>query len=288
LIRRNKTLTSLSIACNAFGHNAAAIRSIVDSVRSNSPLQKLDLSFCRVDDNGISLLANALANRNGSLLQLNLGHNQITSVGVRALVDDNVEAVKTLTKLRLAGNLIRSEGATILADALGRNAMPSLKRLDLNGCCIDDDGFVALVSALEQNTSLHILNLQYNLFAERGYMALAESLPKIKGLQQMHISGYGGFPSTTLPLLLEGFRKNTSLVEVDMLASRAPLEFLQEIMFLGHRNRFSPLLKDSIWSRALAKVATEPDVLFHVLRNKHKLVGSGGDSKKRKRETAGK
>jgi hypothetical protein len=73
-----------------------------------------------------------------------------------------------------------------------------------------------------------------------------------------------------------------------MLASRAPLEFLQEIMFLGHRNRFSPLLKDSIWSRALAKVATEPDVLFHVLRNKHKLVGSGGDSKKRKRETAGK
>jgi hypothetical protein len=33
----------------------------------------------------------------------------------------------------------------------------------------------------------------------------------------------------------------------------------------------------------LAKVATEPDVLFHVLRNKPKLVGCAGDSKKRKR-----
>ncbi len=68
-----------------------------------------------------------------------------------------------------------------------------------------------------------------------------------------------------------------------------------EVKFLGQQNRFfTPLLKAShppdaspqvgIWSRALAKVATEPDVLFHVLRNKPKLVGSAaGGSKKRKR-----
>jgi Ran GTPase-activating protein (RanGAP) involved in mRNA processing and transport len=60
--------------------------------------------------------------------------------------------------------------------------MPSLKRIDLGWCGIKDDGFVALVSASEQNTSLQILELHYNLFAKRGYMTLAESLPKIKGL----------------------------------------------------------------------------------------------------------
>jgi hypothetical protein len=37
-----------------------------------------------------------------------------------------------------------------------------------------------------------------------------------------------------------------------------------------------------IWSRALAKVTTEPDVLVYVLNNKPKLVGSAGSSNKRK------
>jgi hypothetical protein len=100
---------------------------------------------------------------------------------------------------------------------------------------------------------------------------------------------------------MEGFRKNTSLVEVDIDddgdddESCVPDDCLQELTFLGQRNRFTPLLKASdprvpslqlgIWSRALAKVATEPDVLFRVLRNKPKLVGSdAGSSKKRKRD----
>jgi hypothetical protein len=126
-------------------------------------------------------------------------------------------------------------------------------------------------------------------------MALAESLPKINGLQQINISAHRAFPPTTLPLLLEGFRKNTSLVEVTIVGSGAPCVFQQEMKFLGHRNRFSPLLKASdppeaspqlgIWSRALAKMSTEPDVLFYMFRNKPNLVAwSGGDSKKRKRD----
>jgi hypothetical protein len=92
-----------------------------------------------------------------------------------------------------------------------------------------------------------------------------------------------------LPLLLEGFRKNTSLVKVKSDGC-AQKEWSQEMKFLGLRNQFTPLLKASdplgacprlsIWSRALATVAAEPDVLFYVLRNKPKLVGG---SKKRKR-----
>jgi hypothetical protein len=205
-------------------------------------------------------------------------------LGLRALFDDNVEAVNTLTKLCLAHNRVGSEGASILADALGRNAMPYLKRLDLICCGVDDDGFVALVSTLEHNTSLQILDLQGRGIGERGLMALAESLPNIKGLQQLH---FDTFQLATLPLLLEGFRKNTSLVEVTINIGcggcDALGDCLQEIKFLGRRNRFTPLLKASdppgtslrlgIWSLALAKVATEPDVLFHVLRNKPELLG---------------
>jgi Ran GTPase-activating protein (RanGAP) involved in mRNA processing and transport len=281
MIRRNKTITSLSIAGNAFGRNVATVRSIADGVQSNTTLRKLDLRQCRLDDQGISVLA--LAIRNASLLELDLSGNAITSVGVRALVDDTVEAVKTLTKLSLWANCIRSEGAIILADALGRNAMPSLKGLDLDHCGIYDDGFVALVSALEQDTSLQILNLQGNHFDERSYMALAESLPHIKGLQQIDFSVNESFQSNRL-LLLECFRKNTSLVKINIFGYGTPEDFLREIKFLGHRNRFTPLLKAAdlpassqqlgIWPQALAKV--EPSVLFHVLRNKPKLVRSVG------------
>jgi hypothetical protein len=89
LIRRNKTITSLCFARNVFGRNAAAVRSTVEGVRSNTTLQKFDLSFYRLDDQGISLLATALAIRNASTLELNLNFNEITSLGVRALVDDN-------------------------------------------------------------------------------------------------------------------------------------------------------------------------------------------------------
>ena len=67
LFRRNKTITSLCLAENVFGPNAAAVRSIVEGVRSNTALQKLDLGFCELGDHGISLLANAFT-RNTSIL----------------------------------------------------------------------------------------------------------------------------------------------------------------------------------------------------------------------------
>jgi hypothetical protein len=218
-----------------------------------------------------------------------LSWNKITSVGVRALVDSGVEAVKILSVLSLMHNPLTSEGASILADALRRNAMPCLKVLHLDGCSIEDDGFVALLSALEQNSSLQILNLRGNNIGEHGFMALAESLPNIKVLQQISLEANGSFESI-LPLLLEGFRKNTSLVKVsiDQCENR---KWSPELKFLGQRNRFTPLLQASeplgasaqlgIWSRALAKVATEPDVLFYVLRNKPKLIGSAGGAKRR-------
>jgi Ran GTPase-activating protein (RanGAP) involved in mRNA processing and transport len=142
LIRRNNTIVFLRLANNAFGRNVTTVGSIADSMCSNATLQQLDLSYCRLDDQGISFLSNALAIRNASLLEVDLNFNEITPVSVRALVEDSMGAMKTLTNLYLLGNPIRSEGATILAEALGRNAMPSLKALDLGRCRMVDDGFV--------------------------------------------------------------------------------------------------------------------------------------------------
>jgi Ran GTPase-activating protein (RanGAP) involved in mRNA processing and transport len=54
LIRRNKTITSLCVAHNPLGRNAAAAGSISDGVRSNTTLQQLDLGYCGLGDQGFS------------------------------------------------------------------------------------------------------------------------------------------------------------------------------------------------------------------------------------------
>jgi hypothetical protein len=120
--------------------------------------------------------------------------------------------------------------------------------------------------------------LGWKWFGEWGLKALAESLPDIKVLQQINIIANAGLESTTLSLLMEGFRKNTILLKVNIIVEQGPPgERSQELKFLNQQNRFTPLLKASapadaslqlgIWSRALANVASEPDVVFHVLRN---------------------
>ena len=112
-IRRIKTITSLCLANNTFVRNAAAVRSIADGVRAAALS-----SGMRTGRPGCFLLTNAFVSRNANTLVLDLHNNRITSVGVRALVDDNVEVVKALTKLCLIYKPIKSEGATSLADAI--------------------------------------------------------------------------------------------------------------------------------------------------------------------------
>jgi hypothetical protein len=89
------------------------------------------------------------------------------------------------TDLDLQFNPIGNEGASLLARSLGNNAQPNLTSLSLSGC---NDGFIALVSALEQNTSLLQLDLANNILSERAILTSAESLPEIKVLQRFELS----------------------------------------------------------------------------------------------------
>jgi hypothetical protein len=98
-----------------------------------------------------------------------------------------------------------------------------------------------------------------------------------------------------MPLLLAGLRENTSLFRFHV-AYCAPCSappsaeynarcaggWMQEMEHLGYRNRFRPFIRPTeerfpprgVWPRALARVATLPDVIFEVLRSKPNLVPS--------------
>jgi hypothetical protein len=187
------------------------------------------------------------------------------------------------------------QGANFLAEALKLQFLPSLKNLRLINCDISDDGFVALVSALEENEILETIDLEMNNYTNEGFLALASSLPNMKGLRQIDFSWKTSDPSVT-QALLEGFRKNTSLHDVNIFDCEHG-KWSHELSFLMYRNKFSGLLQDSdiddreslgLWSRALGSVATRPDVLFHVLTSTAGLIRATPveDPKKRKRDAS--
>jgi hypothetical protein len=119
---------------------------------------------------------------------------------------------------------------------------------------IEDDGFIALVSALRRNTSLLHLDLRRSSgFGQRAFLAFAESLPEVKALQRIDLNWCSGLAST-MPLLLAGLRQNTSLfrIHVEYCASLSPTPenmarcaggWMQEMESVGYRNRFLPLLR---------------------------------------------
>jgi hypothetical protein len=297
IIRCNKTIITLDLSCNHFGRIVGAVECIADGLGSNSTVLKINLSNCGLGDGGLSILAQNVGSRNTTLQKLTLANNSITSVGVCVLLETMVHRSKGITNLNLQRNPIGNKGAVLLARSLINNALPNLTRLSLSSCGIRDDGFIALVSALEQNTSLLHLDWGYQhggSFSERAFLALAESLPNIKVLQQLSFDWCDSLGSTML-LLLAGLRKNTSLFcfhakgcalysvfPTPEEAARCAGGWMQEIEGLGYRNRCLTLMRASketlpplgVWPRALARVATYPDSMFKVLRSKPSLVPS--------------
>jgi Ran GTPase-activating protein (RanGAP) involved in mRNA processing and transport len=298
ILRSNKTVTSLDLSWNYIGDTTGAFERIADGLGSNSTLLKIDLSNCALRDEGVSILAQTLGYRNTALQRLALDNNSITSTGVGVLLETMEQNSHHITDLDLRHNsTIGNEGASLIARSLGNNALPNLTRLSLSHCGIGDDGFIALVSALEQNTSLIQVDLRYNPvyghgFSERAFLALAESLPEIKALQGVYLTWCTGLASA-MPLLLAELRKNTSLFRIHVAGcapssvpptieetARFAGDWMQEMERVGYRNRFLPLIRApkerlpplAVWPHALAQVAILPDVIFEVLRSKPSLV----------------
>jgi hypothetical protein len=72
-------------------------------------------------------------------------------------------------------------GASALAAALGRGAMPRLRHLYLSNAAIGDAGLVALAPALRRRPALEILCLMGNPFGDKGLAALVAPPPPPAG-----------------------------------------------------------------------------------------------------------
>jgi hypothetical protein len=98
---------------------------------------------------------------------------------------------------------------------------------------IDDDGFVALVSALNRTLPYKFDLSGTNSFGE--LYGVGRESSEHKGLQQVKLPAASEF-SINPAVVAGGLSKNTSLVEVEIERSHG--EWSQKLKFLGQRNRF--------------------------------------------------
>ena len=112
------------------------------------PVCRVNLSGNSLGDNGLAALLNALtADASAALVSLGLGVNQLTAPSASLLAASLVRGapLHRLRELRVGGNPIGGEGATALAQSLGRS---QLRVLHLGHSAIGEAGGVALAEAL--------------------------------------------------------------------------------------------------------------------------------------------
>ena len=106
-------------------------------------------------------------------------------------------------------------GASALAAALGRGALPRLKILGLiNGTAIGDAGLVALAPALRRLPALQTLSLSFNPLGDEGLAALVAPPPP----------GVLPPPTGVLAKLKALFLNNTQVSDVGCAALAAVLD----------------------------------------------------------------
>lgn len=187
--------------------------------------------------------------------------------------DEDVVALVTAAEagqwreLEVSNGRLRCPHATLLADLIRRS---SLRRLNLSGNLIREQGAEALFVSLEQAPLMEELDLSRNIVGESGLLALALALPGMS-LRKLGLSWISDNSVKNLPqLLAKGFQQNTSLLEVEVTQAYIGngKELVPELNFYLERNRLLPLMSampNAIWPKVLEGLS--PSARFYVIQS---------------------
>ncbi|KAL1251960.1 hypothetical protein QQF64_019756, partial [Cirrhinus molitorella] len=197
-------LKELNLSGNQLGDSG--VKNLSDLLMNPQfKLEKLELTYCYMTDEGCSAVTSALKSNPSHLRELNLSGNKVGDSGVKNLSDLLMNPQFKLEKLDLWRCSITAEQCLILTLALKSN--PShlrdmnlsenelgdsgvknlnnllmnpqckLEKLDLCGCNITEKQCLILTSALKSNPShLRELNLGWNKLGDSGFANLSDLL----------------------------------------------------------------------------------------------------------------
>ncbi|XP_067237098.1 protein NLRC5-like isoform X2 [Chanodichthys erythropterus] len=121
-------------------------------------LRKLNVSGYKLDLKKVKQLAALLEDKHCKLNIIQLNKNGITEEGCAALTSALISNPSNLMELDLSGNKLGKSGMNNIILLLA-NTHCTLKKLKLSECSITGESYKSLSSALESNTSSHLIEL---------------------------------------------------------------------------------------------------------------------------------
>lgn len=150
-----------------------------------STVKTIELFGNKIGDDGVEAFSKVIANENSVVEELYLGACGMTCAGARVLAKALVES-KTVRKLCIDGNRLKTEGIRELANAVGSNSF--ITRLNADLCGLDCLGATRLAEALITNSSLTVISLDHNKDIGTGATKIAQALKKNKSLRHVRLA----------------------------------------------------------------------------------------------------
>uniref|UniRef100_A0A2P2IT22 Uncharacterized protein MANES_05G076600 n=1 Tax=Rhizophora mucronata TaxID=61149 RepID=A0A2P2IT22_RHIMU len=179
-LRTCTKLRKLDLRDNMFGVEAGVALS--KALFSFSDLTEAYLSYLNLEDEGAEALANALKESAPSLEILEMAGNEITAKGASSLAAC-IAVKQFLTKLNLAENELKDEGAILIAKAI-EVGHGQLNEVDLSTNAIRRVGARLLAQAILHKPGFKLLNVNGNFISDEGIDELKDvfkNLPDLLG-----------------------------------------------------------------------------------------------------------
>ena len=208
----------------------AGAAAIAEALKTNTTLERLELSGNAVDADGAAALADALASST-SLKILNLSDNYIGAAGALSLASA-LRQNQSLVELRARANELGDEGVGAICEALaarGEESLPTesegggssssssssgggIRVVDFGNNSLTSEGAAPLAKLLS-NRTLRELNLYMNELGDAGAELISKSLKGDRTLRSLDLGGNGVGPDGARALAdaLSGNRTLSSL-----------------------------------------------------------------------------
>uniref|UniRef100_A0A5B7CBM5 Putative RAN GTPase-activating protein 2 isoform X1 n=1 Tax=Davidia involucrata TaxID=16924 RepID=A0A5B7CBM5_DAVIN len=167
-------LKKLNLQDNMFGVEAGVVLSKALSKHEN--LTEVYLNYLNLEDEGAIAITNVLKESAPSLEVLELAGNDITAEAASSLAAC-VAAKQLLTKLNLAENGLRDEGAIQISKALEEGHV-QLKEVDMNLNYLRTAGARQLAQAVVDKPEFKLLNINGNFISDEGVDELKDIFKK--------------------------------------------------------------------------------------------------------------
>lgn len=162
-------------------------------------------------------MALALQEPHCTVTSLAIKYHCLGPTGTRTLISSIMVNATALRELDISRNEIGLGGAAAVADLLGRNCCPNLKRLWLELNDIPPEGVSLIAKSLWYNNHLEEIDLHGNHVGGQGANEIAEMLQHNTTLESIFLEENGIGPQGAISIANAlGYQKNCTLQQLDL------------------------------------------------------------------------